>query len=328
MGFRSYATRRVINTVIVLIIAVTLQFFIFRIMPGNPIAHFISPNLPLEARQSLLEMWGLNKPLYEQFFTYLYNLFSGRLGISFVSQRYVADELMERLPNTILLMGSSTILTITLGIMLGVYAGSRRGTKKDVATVTFGLITQGLPVFFLGLLMLLTFAYYLPLMTNGMINFPVAGTVSRPPPPNTLEYIIDVLWHLTLPMVTLVIIGFGGYTLIVRNLMIDVLAQDYIQMAKAKGLDPNTILYHHGLRSILPPISTMVGLSLAGIIGGAVITETIFSWHGVGRYLYEGILQNDYPVMQGTFFLLSVVTIFANLIVDLIYGLLDPRIRY
>ncbi len=297
-------------------------------MPGNPIAHFISPNLPLEARQLLLEMWGLNKPLHEQFFTYLYNLFSGRLGISFVSQRYVADELMERLPNTILLMGSSTIITIALGIMLGVYAGSRRGTKKDVAAVTFGLITQGLPVFFLGLLMLLTFAYYLPLITNGMINFPVAGTVSRPPPTNPPDYIIDVLWHLTLPMITLVIIGFGGYALIVRNLMIDVLAQDYIQMAKAKGLDPNTILYHHGLRSILPPISTMVGLSLAGIIGGAVITETIFSWHGVGRYLYEGILQNDYPVMQGTFFLLSVVTIFANLIVDLIYGFLDPRIRY
>ncbi len=328
MGFRSYATRRVINTIVVLIIAVTLQFFIFRIMPGNPIAHFISPNLPLEARQSLLEMWGLNKPLYEQFFTYLYNLFSGRLGISFVSQRYVADELMERLPNTILLMGSSTIITIALGIIIGVYAGSKRGTKKDVAAVTFGLITQGLPVFFLGLLMLLTFAYYLPLITNGLINFPVAGTVSRPPPTNPVDYIIDVLWHLTLPMLTLVIIGFGGYTLIVRNLMIDVLAQDHIQMAKAKGLDPNTILYHHGLRSILPPISTMVGLSLAGIIGGAVITETIFSWHGVGRYLYEGILQNDYPVMQGTFFLLSVVTIFANLVVDLIYGLLDPRIRY
>jgi peptide/nickel transport system permease protein len=328
MGFRSYATRRVINTIIVLIIAVTLQFFIFRIMPGNPIAHFISPNLPLEARQSLLEMWGLNKPLYEQFFTYLYNLFSGRLGISFVSQRYVADELMERLPNTILLMGSSTIITIALGITLGVFSGSKRGTKKDVAAVTFGLITQGLPVFFLGLLMLLTFAYYLPLITDGLINFPVAGTLSRPPPINPVGYVVDVLWHLTLPMLTLVIIGFGGYTLIVRNLMIDVLAQDYIQMAKAKGLNPNTILYHHGLRSIMPPISTMVGLSLAGIIGGAVITETIFSWHGVGRYLYEGILQNDYPVMQGTFFLLSVVTIFANLIVDLIYGLLDPRIRY
>jgi peptide/nickel transport system permease protein len=328
MGFRSYATRRVINTIIVLIIAVTLQFFIFRIMPGNPIAHFISPNLPLEARQSLLEMWGLNKPLYEQFFTYLYNLFSGRLGISFVSQRYVADELMERLPNTILLMGSSTIITIALGITLGVFSGSKRGTKKDVAAVTFGLITQGLPVFFLGLLMLLTFAYYLPLITDGLINFPVAGTLSRPPPINPVGYVVDVLWHLTLPMLTLVIIGFGGYTLIVRNLMIDVLAQDYIQMAKAKGPNPNTILYHHGLRSIMPPISTMVGLSLAGIIGGAVITETIFSWHGVGRYLYEGILQNDYPVMQGTFFLLSVVTIFANLIVDLIYGLLDPRIRY
>ncbi|MEM3004324.1 MAG: ABC transporter permease, partial [Candidatus Bathyarchaeia archaeon] len=110
MGFRSYATRRFLNTVIVLIITLTLQFFIFRVMPGNPIMHFVNPNLPLEARQALLQMWGLERPLHEQFLTYLYNLFSGRLGISFISQRYVSDEILERLPNTILLMGSSTIL--------------------------------------------------------------------------------------------------------------------------------------------------------------------------------------------------------------------------
>jgi ABC-type dipeptide/oligopeptide/nickel transport system permease component len=110
--------------------------------------------------------------------------------------------------------------------------------------------------------------------------------------------------------------------------MIDVLTQDYILTAKAKGLDSRTIIYHHGLRSILPPISTMIGLSMSGVVGGAVITETIFSWHGVGRYLYEAVLQNDYPVMQGTFFILSLVTILSNLAVDFIYGLLDPRIRY
>jgi peptide/nickel transport system permease protein len=129
-------------------------------------------------------------------------------------------------------------------------------------------------------------------------------------------------------MITLVTIGFGGYALIVRNLMIDVLTQDYILTARAKGLDSRSILYRHGLRSVLPPITTIIGLSLSGIVGGAVITETIFSWHGIGRYLYEAILQSDYPVMQGTFFLLSLVTILANLVVDLIYGLMDPRIRY
>jgi len=328
MGFRAYASRRITNTIIILLVTITLQFFIFRVMPGNPIGHFITPNLPLEARQALVRMWGLDRSLYEQFLTYLYNLFSGKLGISFVSQRYVSDEIMERLPNTILLMGSATILTIALGINLGVSAGSRRGSKRDVASVTFGLLTQGLPVFFLGLLLLLTFAYYLPIATGGLINFPVAGTVSRPPPTSLFNYLLDVLWHLTLPMITLVTIGFGGYALIVRNLMIDVLTQDYILTARAKGLDSRSILYHHGLRSVLPPITTMIGLSLSGIVGGAVITETIFSWHGIGRYLYEAILQSDYPVMQGTFFLLSLVTILANLVVDLIYGLMDPRIRY
>ncbi len=328
MGFKAYATRRIINTFIVLIVTVTLQFFIFRVMPGNPITYFVSPNLPLEARQALMQLWGLDRPLYEQFFTYLYNLFSGRLGISFISQRYVSDEIMERLPNTILLMGSSTILTIILGVILGVSAASHRGSKRDVGSVTFGLLTEGLPTFFLGLLLLMVFAYYLPIKTGGLINFPVAGTVSRPPPTDPVSYALDVLWHLTLPMITLVIIGFGGYTLIIRNLMIDVLTQDYIVTARAKGLDSRSIVYHHGLRSILPPISTMIGLSLAGIMGGAVLTETIFSWYGIGRYLYEAILQNDYPVMQGTFFLLSLVTILANLVVDLAYGLLDPRIRY
>ncbi|MEM2942865.1 MAG: ABC transporter permease [Candidatus Bathyarchaeia archaeon] len=328
MGFRSYATRRFLNTVIVLIITLTLQFFIFRVMPGNPIMHFVNPNLPLEARQALLQMWGLERPLHEQFLTYLYNLFSGRLGISFISQRYVSDEILERLPNTILLMGSSTILSIALGIGLGVSAGAHRGARRDVATVTVRLLTQGLPVFFLGLLLLLTFAYYLPIATGGLINFPVAGTISRPPPEGLLSYILDMLWHLTLPMLTLVVIGFGGYALVVRNLMIEVLTQDYILMAKAKGLEPRSIVYRHGLRSILPPLTTMVGLSLPGIVGGAVITETIFSWHGIGRYLYEAILQSDYPVMQGTFFLLSFVTILANLAVDLMYGMMDPRIRY
>ncbi len=181
MGFRAYATRRIVNTLIVLVVTLVLQFFIFRVMPGNPITHFVNPNLPLEARQALLQMWGLDRPLHEQFITYLYNLFSGRLGISFVSQRYVSDEIIERLPNTILLMGSSTILSIGLGISLGVSAGSHRGTKRDVATVTIGLLTEGLPVFFLGLLLLLTFAYYLPIATGGLINFPVAGTISRPP---------------------------------------------------------------------------------------------------------------------------------------------------
>jgi peptide/nickel transport system permease protein len=328
LGFKTYVARRIVNTAIVIFVTVTLQFFIFRIMPGNPLTHFVSPNFPLESRRALMELWGLDRPMHEQFITYLSNLFTGKLGISFISQRYVSDEVLERLPNTILLMGSSTILMIVLGIHLGVLAGSRRGSRSDLASVTFGLLTQGLPVFFLGLLLMLTFSYYLPVVTGGLINFPVAGTVSRPPPADLPGYVMDVLWHLTLPMLTLVIISFGGYTLIVRSLMIDVMAQDYILTAKAKGLPERSIIYGHGLRSILPPISTMVGLSLSGIVGGAVITETIFSWHGIGRYLYEAVLQSDYPVMQGTFFLLSMVTIIANLVVDLIYGLLDPRIRY
>jgi peptide/nickel transport system permease protein len=156
----------------------------------------------------------------------------------------------------------------------------------------------------------------------------VAGTISRPPPADFIRYIADVLWHLAMPLTTLVVINFGGYLLVIRNLMTNVLAEDYIQMAKAKGLRERTILYRHGFRSILPPVVTMLGLSFSGVIGGAVITETIFSWHGIGRYLYDAIMEYDYPVMQGTFFLIAVVTIVGTLVVDLIYGFLDPRIKY
>jgi peptide/nickel transport system permease protein len=255
-------------------------------------------------------------------------MLTGNLGISFSSTKPVALELAERLPNTILLLGSATIIYTILGIALGVVAVSRRGSKTDLTTVGLGLFTQALPAFFLGILLLLVFGYYLPVATNGMINFPLAGTISRPPPRDQLGYVLDVLWHLALPLTTLVVINFGGYVLIIRNLMIDALSQDYITTAKAKGLDEQTILYKHGLRSILPPVVTIVGLSLAGVVGGAVITETIFTWFGVGRYLYDAVLGYDYPVMQGTFFFLAVITILANYVVDLIYGLLDPRIKY
>jgi len=328
VGFKEYVVKRTINLLAVVIIVVILNFFLFRILPGNPATFLISPGMTLEAREAMLRLWGLDKPLHEQFLTYLVNMLTGNLGISFSSTKPVAVELMERLPNTILLLGSATVVYMMLGIALGVVAVSRRGSRTDLFSVGGALFTQAIPVFFLGLLLLLMFGYYLPVATNGAISFPLAGTISRPPPKDQLAYVLDVLWHLALPLTTLVVINFGGYVLIIRNLMIDALSQDYITTAKAKGLDERTILYRHGLRSILPPVVTMVGLSLAGVVGGAVITETIFTWFGVGRYLYDAVLGYDYPVMQGTFFFLAVITIVANYIVDLIYGLLDPRIKY
>jgi peptide/nickel transport system permease protein len=328
LGFKEYAFKRSIHAVITLFATVILQFFIFRVLPGNPISFMISPNFPLESRKALIKLWGLDQPMHEQFLTYLVNIFSGKFGLSFSTQRYVLDEIMERLPNTLLLMGSATVIYIALGIWLGVLAASKRGSKLDVGSVSLGLFAQALPTFFLGLLLLFVFGYYLPLATKGIISFPVAGTISRPPPVDPVGYVVDVLWHLTLPLTTLVVINFGGYLLVVRNLMIDALAEDYILMARAKGLTKQAILYRHGFRSIFPPVATMVGLSLSGVIGGAVITETIFSWHGIGRYLYDAIMEYDYPVMQGTFYLIALVTIIGTLVVDLIYGLLDPRIKY
>jgi peptide/nickel transport system permease protein len=270
--------------------------------------------------------YGVPRPLYARYALYLKNMFTWNFGYSFSNLAPVIEEISWRLPTSILLLGSALVATIFVGIPLGILAASRRGSKVDVATIGAGLFTWGVPVFYIQLLFLLFFTYYASKFL-GLAIFPPRGLYSVPPPEHPLIFMADVAWHIAMPLITLVVGSFGFWALYVRNVLLDALTQDYIVTARAKGLSERTILYRHAFRSTLPPIVTMITLAVPGIVYGAVITEWIFTLPGIGRWYLNSLLAADYPVVQAVLFIYAILVVFANLVADLLYGVLDPRIR-
>jgi len=255
----------------------------------------------------------------EQFLLYVKQMLTFNFGVSFLSQRPVWDEIRSRLPNTLILLSSAMAISALLGIYLGVIAAAKRGGFIERLVLWAGAISFSFPSFFIQLVMLLLFAFAMPI-------FPLRGSVSIPPPPPGWPAMIDYIWHMVLPVSSLVILGFGSWALYVRNLMVKVLGEDFVFLARAKGLPQRLILWRHAFRSILPPIVTIIFLSLPGVVSGAVITETVFSLHGVGRFLLESVTGQDYPAAGAAFFLLALLTVICNLLADLAYGFVDPRI--
>ncbi len=320
MGFRAYLLRRLVYALIALFVILTFNFAIFRLMPGDATKMIIDPLFEPEAIEELRRQFGLDEHPLVQYWRYVVSLVRFDLGLSFNSRRPVGDELMERLPNSIALFVASFAITAVVGISAGVYVASRRGTPADSLVTGAGLFAYAVPIFWIQLLLLMAFGYYLPIL-------PIRGTISAPPPEGFLLGLLDRAHHLILPAGSLAIIGFGSWALYTRNTMLEALGQDYIVTARAKGLPRRDVLYRHALRSVLPPIVTLIFMSLPGAVSGAVITETIFSWHGVGRYLLDAVMQQDYPAAQGAFYLIAVAVIASNLLADMAYGLVDPRIR-
>ena len=213
-----------------------------------------------------------------------------------------------------------------VGVPIGILAASKRGTKIDVAAIGAGIFAWGVPAFFIQLLFLLFFSYY-AYVTLGFPLFPFGKLSSVPPPADPLNYMADVAWHLAAPLITLVIAGFGSWALYTRNILLDSLTQDYVITARAKGLSERAVLYRHAFRSSLPPIVTMVALSVPGIVTGAIITEQVFSWPGIGYWYIDSLFGGDYPVVQSIMFIYALIMILANFVADILYGILDPRIR-
>lgn len=322
MGLRSYIAKRLIFAAVTIFIIMTLNFIIFRLMPGDPISMIADVvRLRPEQVRRLYELFGLDKPLWDQYVQYMAQTLQGFYGYSLYSQRPVAQDIMERLPNTLLLVGTATVLSIVIGMVVGIVAAARRGSAVDISAISFGFLGNSVPVFWLGLILLLIFGVNLKW-------FPLRGTTSVPAPTDSLGLVVDIMWHMTLPTLALVIILFGGYALIMRAAMIDVLTEDYITIARAKGVDERTVLYKHALRNAMLPMVTVIALAFGFLLTGALLTETVFSWYGLGRYIWDAILKQDYPSLQGIFFIISVMVVAANLISDLIYGVLDPRVRH
>lgn len=319
-----YATRRALETLVSFFILVSIAFLLFRVMPGDPTAFLLeSPRIHPSVRVLLRQRLGLDRPLYEQFFIYIGNLLTGELGYSLYYGRPVAELIFgRRLLNTLALVGSSTAAAIAVGLVLALYSVRRYGSRAESAVTAFSLVTYSIPTFWLGMLFIMVFSVRLGL-------FPVGGTVTAVKVHrDLLELTADYLWHMTLPFTVLTLIQVGYNYLIVRNAMLSILQEDFVMVARAKGLPESSVIRRHVFRVALPPFATIVGLQLAGIFTGAVMTETVFSWEGLGRLMYEAVSTRDYPLLQGIFLVVLAAFLIANYVVDLLYAYLDPRVRY
>lgn len=236
-------------------------------------------------------------------------------------------------------MGTSVTVAILLGIWTGVKVAAEPGSKKDVSTVTVSLFIYSLPLFWMGMILLLIFGFVLPEWTDAMwgvrIGLPQYGTISyevweiaQNSPFGALIITGDVLVHLLLPMITIGVGAYGAYFLYMRNNLITVMTEDYILTARAKGLDEKQVLYKHGMKNAMLPMVTIIALSFGGIISGTTLVETVFTWRGLGTYIFSSTIALDYPVMQAIFMIISITAILANFVADLLYGALDPRIKY
>lgn len=330
-----YLFRKAIFALITLAVVIVFNFFLFRILPGDPVKLlFRNPRLTREAQEIIRIQFGLDKPVWldterlragdisgalnSQFTAYLRNLFQGELGISFATRQNVNELLSERVGRTVLLVFTGEIIAVLLGIIIGLIAAWKRGTWVDSIALFFGLLTWALPTFFLGIILLILARGVLP--TGGMVTPGLAEE-------GTLEYWIDVARHLILPTITLAVVSASGYMLIMRSSVVEVLAEDYILTAKAKGLSNLRILRDHALKNAMLPMVTIIALNLGYVVGGAIQVETVFSWPGIGRLIYDSVAKQDYPVLQGAFLLLAVSVILANFFTDILYSLLDPRVK-
>ncbi|MFW9831630.1 MAG: ABC transporter permease [Candidatus Thorarchaeota archaeon] len=339
MGLRNYLVKRIIVAIALFIAVLVFNFFLFRIpvfvLGVDPASLYINPGMDIDAIENLRRLYHLppeNATWYDwflHFVRYMQNMLTGQFGQSFMSFRPVVMDIMERLPNTLLLMGTSMVFAVLLGIVTGIIAASRHGGVLDTGLITFSLTMYSLPVFWMGMVFLLMFSV-LPQMFFGIQLFPMGHTISPPGtvPNDPISYALDVAWHLFLPTLTLTLGFFGGYMLLMRNTLVDVLTEDYILTARAKGLDERTVMYKHGVRNAFLPIISLIAINFAFIISGAVLTETVFVWYGMGRLLYYSLISNDWPVAQAIFFMIALAVIVANILADVLYGVLDPRIKY
>ncbi|PVW03494.1 ABC transporter permease [Microbacterium sp. Gd 4-13] len=318
MSIALFVLRRLGRGALTILFAVTVTFLLLRLLPGDPALAVASTNMTEEARAALLTQYGLDQPLPVQYVLYLGQLLQGNLGTSFTQSVPVVDVLLQRLPWTLLLTISALVLTIVIGIPLGVLAASHKNRFLDRLVQVLGVTGQSLFVPSVGILLLLVFG----LMFRW---FPIGGAYSEGV--YGMEWYGSVLQHLVLPTVSLALIQLGSFALTMRATLIDALGDDYVTLAKANGIPPRRILWKHALRNAMLPAITLIGLQLGFVVGGAVLTETVFAYPGIGRGIYEAVTQLDFPVLQGAFLLLALTVVIANMLTDIAYGFLDPRVK-
>jgi len=300
-------------------IAITAAFLILRLLPGGPVALMLDGVHDPQIEAQLIAQYGLDQPLITQYFLFLWQTAQGNLGTSFYSLTPVADILLTRLPWTLLLAGSALTVTLLIGIPLGVYGSVKKDGWADQFLRFFGMAGQALFVPAVAVVLLIIFALNLGWA-------PIGGAIDSQAV-SAGDQFLSVLRHLALPLISLAFVQLGPYALTVRTNMLQILGSDFIRSAKSRGIPVRTIIWKHGVRNAIIPAVTLAGIQLGALVSGAVLTETVFAYPGVGRLIYESVLRQDYPVLQGAFILLAVTVVLANLTTDFVVVAIDPKLR-
>lgn len=330
-----YILRRILLLIPVLFGVSLATFVVMHSFTTDPATIILGEHATVDRVEALREELGLNKPIYVQFSDYLGNTLSGDLGKSVITKTSISAELMKRFPATVELAVSAVCIASVLGLILGIVSAVKQNTVLDYGAMGVALLGVSMPIFWLGLMMIILFS-----VTLGWL--PASGRITIGMAPDTITglYLLDslltgnmeALWdafrHLLMPALAL-----GSYSTAIiarmtRATMLETIRQDYVRTARAKGLKESVVIVKHALRNALIPIVTVIGLQMGALLGGAVLTETVFSWPGIGSYVVEGIMVSDYPRVQGAVLLIGTIFVMVNLIVDILYSYLDPRIQH
>jgi peptide/nickel transport system permease protein len=324
-----YIVRRLLGAVPLVVGVATIVFFAVNLAPGDPTARFLSPGLSQEVIDQMRRNFGLDQPLLVRYVRWLGAMFTGDFGFSFSHSRQVLDVLADFLPNTLILSASALLVAFVFGVLLGTIQAVRQYSALDSGLSVVLLFFYSVPSFWLALMLILTMSLFARNVWELPIWFPASGMTST-----DYEFLSfggqlrDRLMHLVLPTLSLALVLTAGIARYMRGSMLEVIRQDYVRTARAKGLAEHVVVFKHALRNALIPIITLVGLYIPVLFSGTVFIEVVFAWPGMGRTIYDAILQRDYPlVMAGSFFF-AVMVVVANLIADVLYAVVDPRIRY
>jgi len=351
MGLRAYIVKRIIYSIILIFFVISINFIIFMLLPGDPTDLFLNtrritnPEELERQRQTLRNLWGIGDAIHIRYAKYVLNMFTWQFGDSMTVQlglpvNYI---MMQRLPNTLLLMGGATILAIIIGVILGVIAAYKRGSLTDTASVTSSVVFYSLPTFWMAMMFILIFyttLHWLPIAgafprewagnwpNTLMISGSFPNVIFSINPAEMMRFVMGRIIHLILPITTLTLFLYGGFLLLTRATMLEALTEDYIVTARAKGVPERTVLFRHALKNASLPLITSIAISLGFVVSGALITETVYTWPGIGGITVTAIDLLDYNILQAIFYVIAFCVILANFIADILYGIIDPRIKY
>lgn len=316
--------RKILNSLVTLMLVIVVNFFLFRMMPADPVNIIVpnDPRIPAEFKEQLIEDYGLNDTMPEQFITYVKCVFTLDFGNSFVYRNTPAMEhVTDYLVWTLVLVGTASLFMIVFGMLLGVYAAWKRGSLFDTGSLAFSLFFYAMPTFWLAMMLVVVFAKVIPVFpTDGALSYGESFEF-------TLDSFLDLLHHLALPAITLTLVSVGAFAIIMRGALIDVMTEEYLTTATAKGLSDSQVLRRHALPNAMLPMVALIAMDIAFIVGGAFQTEYVFNYPGIGWATIEAVNMQDWPVLQAAFFIIAVAVIVANLIADIVLVYMDPRVK-